>query len=374
MPTRGRKDGRFIATFVNEIYAVLLGVGMGSVVFSDAFDVDDPFHLASVAFIVVVVAKYWWDWVDVFETPAISSQREFWIDLAMMLVFLMLFLHFDQPRRIAGLVLVLSVLDLLWVANFVHETRRTYAATLSAHRWWRLLFLKVLAIGVFAFALAVLERLAPTSPEMLGLLVVIVAFVFVRVFCFGRTRSVRDALLRPAHASDLRRIREIHDMHVLRDGETHDGGGFLLEPVTVDLLQTRLENPDREIFVVEDSRGEILGYADVTVHVPRHDLDDLHWHETKTETLFHEGTHCHIQVVAVDAAIAGRGVGRLIYQTLAERYPEKVFSAFVVRRPVDNQRSMRFHSRQGFEEAAVLRRPSFCGLRHYESRLLVRFP
>lgn len=68
------------------------------------------------------------------------------------------------------------------------------------------------------------------------------------------------------------------------------------------------------------------------------------------------------------------GVARFLYASLFEQYPNKLFSAFVVVKPVSNDRSLRFHQKQGFHEAGRVQRDQFLNMQNYESIFLIRNP
>lgn len=177
-PTK-ETQSRFIGTFVNAIYAIVLSIGMGNIVFSDSFLLTDYLDLASAGFVVVVVAGYWWDWVDSVQEQVLSSLREFLIDLSMAFVFLTLFAFYDQPVTLAALFIALTCLDLLWVANSCYEHARSEA--MSAIDMFVPLLRKMGAIAVFTILYLALRATGDTLHYAFQLVAVMVCFTVVRL-------------------------------------------------------------------------------------------------------------------------------------------------------------------------------------------------
>ncbi len=82
--------------------------------------------------------------------------------------------------------------------------------------------------------------------------------------------------------------------------------------------------------------------------------------------------HWYIKIVATDLRTVGQGVGQFLYQSLVTQFPNAVFSAFIVTQPVFNQRSLRFHEKQGFRPMGVFRQARFLDLDNYESTLVFK--
>ena len=122
------KEKRFIAKFVNSIYGILLGFGFCNVVQEILTNQQDVILLAShivmTAFIIVVVCLYWWDWSENIETEVQSTFSEFTIDILILFTLEFLFFQYDNPKGLAILFLTISILNLIWVLNFLWEKKR----------------------------------------------------------------------------------------------------------------------------------------------------------------------------------------------------------------------------------------------------------
>ncbi len=361
-------NSRFIGTFVNEMFAILLGIGMGSIVFSEGFSLTDPLGLASAVFVVVVVALYWWDWIDSVEQQVLSSRREFLIDLAMAFVFLMLFAFYGQPISLAAVFIALACLDLLWVANSCYEC--ACLGKISPARITVAILRKLGAVAVFTGGYFVLRGFSDILPPFIQFAVVVVCFAVVRILFFSHIRRIRAVVLRTATAADVERIAEIHNSHVLRREDSLSGDGFLLSPTSEEDIQRKLNDPSRSILVAATIKNAVVGFVEVTERLPTGELATVSWRSEDVKEKFDGGDHCHVLCVAVAREYLGRGCGQMIYHRLRQRFPKATLSAFIATSPVENSGSLTFHLHQGFEEVGVFQKPELYGLKNYKSVLV----
>ena len=72
-----RLQSRFVSHFVDQMYVILIGLGIASIAFSLDLESHPFFHLLMSLFVTTVALIYWWDWKDYFENDVISSKSEF---------------------------------------------------------------------------------------------------------------------------------------------------------------------------------------------------------------------------------------------------------------------------------------------------------
>jgi hypothetical protein len=112
----------FINEFVNAVYGILLGYGfcdsIGEIKKGAPEGVGPIFSSLAVAFTILVVCIYWWDWYKNIGRRAESNVREFALDIAILISLEILFFVYESPIAFSFVFLVLSVLSLAWVANY----------------------------------------------------------------------------------------------------------------------------------------------------------------------------------------------------------------------------------------------------------------
>lgn len=132
--------------------------------------------------------------------------------------------------------------------------------------------------------------------------------------------------------------------------------GFLVEPVTPAQVQEELTQQRCQYVLAMNARDEaLLGLCRVQVKDVMAQLDSRHcvWLEEQAYQKLHSNGHRHIRTVAVHPQHRHQGVGRALYDQVFHQFPNSVFSAFIVRQPVENTASLRFHQQLGFREVAI---------------------
>lgn len=175
--------------------------------------------------------------------------------------------------------------------------------------------------------------------------------------------------IEPAGQEHARAITAIHNSHVI--GESNENGFFLRESKP-DAIEKTIKDPTN-LALVCLSGQEVVGYLIATHDVP--ELEALNWHEQGIASMVRqsilESRHLHVSQVAARQDIQGAGIGGELYSQLIMSRSDYIVSAYVATRPM-NQRSLKFHQRHGFAEVATFRASEFMGLKHYESRLMVK--
>lgn len=68
----------------------------------------------------------------------------------------------------------------------------------------------------------------------------------------------------------------------------------------------------------------------------------------------------------------GKGIAQFMYKSLYEKFPQTLFSSFIVTKPIFNQRSLIFHEKQGFKHIGTFQSPQLMDLQNYESILMFK--
>ncbi|TVQ60088.1 MAG: GNAT family N-acetyltransferase [Spirulina sp. DLM2.Bin59] len=172
--------------------------------------------------------------------------------------------------------------------------------------------------------------------------------------------------VRWATSDDLPGIVAIHNQNARVACQGFEQG-FLLEPTTIAHLEEALTQ-NTQFFVAVDGEEKLAGF--VRIAQPQIDgglLAQVDWVDPRFARLVQQKNHRYIQILAVDRDCMGRGVARLLYESIYPRFPGVFFSALIVWQPIQNQRSFRFHQAQGFKEIGRLRAEQFLDLKNYEA-------
>jgi L-amino acid N-acyltransferase YncA len=172
--------------------------------------------------------------------------------------------------------------------------------------------------------------------------------------------------VRFATEADAPDLVEIHNRNARVACDTFDRG-FLLEQTSLDRVQAALAQGTR-YWVAVDEGDRILGFVMIAFSLLTPDLrEKITWANPHFPAQTQQENHRYIQILAVHPNAAGQGVARTLYESLPTQFPNTLFSAIVVWQPIQNQRSLQFHQRQGFIELGRLRAEQFLDLHHYEA-------
>ncbi len=196
------KEKRFIGTFVNNVYGILMGFGFCNVVrdiFFGEGEGEQQIWLASQiamsAFIIIVVCLYWWDWSENIESKAQSTFNEFTIDIMILFTLEFLFFLFENPKRLAILFLVLSILNFMWVLNFLWEKHKAdtnskgYLRNLGDMSY---IIKKVHSIVIFSICLLVIYGVNFCFQQNYNIAYVISTGLLIMFFIFSRYIAYRQ--------------------------------------------------------------------------------------------------------------------------------------------------------------------------------------
>ncbi|WP_072619988.1 GNAT family N-acetyltransferase [Spirulina major] len=172
--------------------------------------------------------------------------------------------------------------------------------------------------------------------------------------------------VRFATEADAPCLVEIHNRNARGACDRFDRG-FLLEPTSLDAVQGALGKGTRYLVAVNEG-DRILGFVMIALSLLNPVLrDKITWTNPHIPAQTQRDNHRYIQILAVHPDVAGRGVARTLYESLPIQFPNTLFSAIVVWQPIQNQRSLQFHQRQGFIELGRLRAEQFLDLHNYEA-------
>jgi L-amino acid N-acyltransferase YncA len=406
MADHARGKSRFVAVFVNEMFAILLGLGLVEVFFSSGFQLTNPVDVISLSFVVSVVIFYWWEWSESIDEQFVTTARDFVINLLILCVFFLMFRSFCSPLTLAGLLIVLALLDLVWVTNFVITTRLfRHASRGVMARWFARKFLAILvfvgsyqaivhwtdeaarmqteATGVHESVLlgdtapALLEGAERERASILAVLLVAVPFYVVRWTCFGVVKRMPRIVVSEACPcqEDIDDIVRIHNQYVHGDDLQAGAEGFLLQRLSRRMVKKEMEREGIVFHLVATVGGRVIGYAKVGSVLPP-ECDAVRWQDPDIrETLqqeVREGRHTHVYAVALDRRETGKHHAMRLYRRLRTIYGGHGFSAFVATDPTLNLPSLGFHQKMGFVDVGTYENPSYLGIENYRSRFLYR--
>lgn len=179
-------ESRFVVTFVNQMYVILLGIGIGNVFLRD-FALAEFDKAVAAIFVIIVVVFYWLDWVEGVEHSVSTTKGEFWIDLLILLSLVPLFAYYHEPIILALLFLWLGVVGLLWRINHYWIDAHCTASQLPHKLFQKVYALLVYAVSFIAvrfISIQLSSRLSSTATKLLQLTVIAVAFAVVYRFFF----------------------------------------------------------------------------------------------------------------------------------------------------------------------------------------------
>ncbi len=146
--------------------------------------------------------------------------------------------------------------------------------------------------------------------------------------------SVPQDLIRPATPADAARCADIYRPHV-----TDGWASFELDPPDAAEMARRIESYGQSHgWLVAEVEGQVAGYAYGSPHRPRPAYR----------------TSCDVAVY-VDAAFAGRGVGRALYAALLPLLKQRGYHAAFAGIALPNDASIALHEAMGFAPVGIYR-------------------
>ncbi len=360
------KSNKFIGTFVNEMYAILLGIGIGNVLFRHDIASFTPVEAIMGLFAVLVILRYWWDWTEYINEKVVSSKFEFAIDFLILINLELLFVYFKTPKYLALVFVGLSVLNLIWVVNFVYKNVEYY---IKNKRQWYLQ--KVLAIVIYAANFFVMNYLL-YDYQLINGLILIVSYVGVRKICFAELKGVLSYELKPAASCEYELISEINKDNL----DPKKNESFIISELSEATIKEKIGDGHQFLVLRFKGENQILGFIELSNAVSKEVLNNTSWNDCVDKSIFVENNEKvkYIERIIVKKEFKGNKIGTALYHKLFENFESYIFYAFVIEKPFKNNISMRFHKKLGFNNVGVFKAENYCGFKNYQSILFLRTP
>lgn len=358
-----KSSNKFIGTFVSNMYAILLGIGISNIVFVQRIDLKNMYENVMALFVISVLLIYWWDWTEYIEHQVKTTKLEFSINFLILLTLEMLFAYYNDVEYLSGIFLFLGIMDLIWVANHIHELKREGVfSTVRATKW---LIEKFVIIFIYSVSYVIINHLEITNSIYIKSGIVIASFILSRNVGFKEVKSTMKLYFSEATENDVEAIVEINNDHYNRTSEQ----GFLISKLCRMDVVKRIASEDYRFFVAKSSSGDTIGFIVVGNKFDDNILSDLLWTQESYKSIVENHKYCYIEKNAVMKGFQRKGIGDFLYKSLFSELPNTVFAAFVVNKPYQNTASIKFHQNMGFNSVAVYRAEQFMGIKEYESIL-----
>ncbi len=360
---------KFISMFVNEMYAIIIGIGIGHILFVQQLNLKNLNDMVMVLFVTTIVLTYWWDWSEYIEADVQTSKREFAIDFFILIFLESLFAYYNNPAQLAIILFILAVLDLIWMINFVWESNKESRNSIIKAKTW--LKEKILVILVYACTWSIFYVFKDNLYFYLQTAIIIISFTTARYIGFRYLKKAKNLIFRPAAPSDIQAIVKINNQYT-ELGNNADNHGLLLKKLDMENVENSIAANTNRYFVAQTSDSVINGFIEIADHFADNLLEHIQWEDEIMRDIVLSDRTIYIEQVAVDKNFQSQGVASYLYHSIFEMFPDTVFTAFVINRPIKNTSSISFHKKQGFKKAAYFESKQFLGMTNYESILFVK--
>ena len=355
-----KNNNKFIGSFVNEMYAILLGVGIGNILFVEKLDVSNIFEILMGLFITSVILVYWWDWTDFINDNVVTSKREFIIDFSILIILEVLFLFYNEPQNLIIVFIVLAFLDLLWVLNYIIYKSDNFLA--NSKKW---IAEKVFAIFIMIIAWCGLTIFLKETPVLIQGITVIVAFVSVRLISFKQLTQISNYELVMAKESDYDSLCMINNAYLNPDGKE----SFIISKLDINTVHEKI-NQNHSFFVLKIEKEEnVIGFVELSDSVPKDILDKVVWTSEKERELVLTKNAKYIEKIVTHSDYLKKGIGTAIYRNLFNQLSDYSFYSFVMVSPYNNIGSVRFHKKMNFRIGGTFSSSEYAGFKNYKSLL-----
>lgn len=175
-----------------------------------------------------------------------------------------------------------------------------------------------------------------------------------------------------AQPKNIGEIVDIHNSNV-RGQNLSTNSGFLLAKTTEAEIQQNLNQGTNKYFVAVNFSEEVLGFlALAKPKISSEFLNQIIWQDNSCKDKILSVRHLYIKVVAIKQDYQGKGIAQFMYNSLYEKFPHSFISAFIVTKPSGNDRSLKFHQKQGFQQVGIWQEKQFLDLQNYESVLMFK--
>ncbi len=118
------KKKKFIGQFVDEMYSIIIGLGIASILFQEAFEPSSVLQILTIFIITYVILMYWWDWAEYISTEVYSTKRELIIDFIILFTMELFYVFYNQLLYLSLAFFILGICDFIWVSNYIYESRQ----------------------------------------------------------------------------------------------------------------------------------------------------------------------------------------------------------------------------------------------------------
>ena len=171
-----------------------------------------------------------------------------------------------------------------------------------------------------------------------------------------------EADIQGIHKILLKNLIEVKNVNSLtsKEKEMLKEHGFLRKEVPESYYLELIKNPEVDIYIAKNSSNEIIGFA--TFHLNKADIRRFRSSVDKIDTNRPEDLDLltdsykkfiYLDQIAVDPKLHRNGIGMLIFQTAQQNFTDPVVS-FIVKTPLDNVASAKWHEKVGFTHIATV--------------------
>ena len=164
------------------------------------------------------------------------------------------------------------------------------------------------------------------------------------------------------HKILLKNLIEVKDVNSLtpKEKELLKDHGFLRKEVPERYYSELIKDPDVDIYIAKNESNEIIAFA--TFHLNKTDIrkfrssvDKIDADKPENLVLLtdQEIKFIYLDQIAVDPKCHRNGIGKLIFQTAQQNFTDPVVS-FIVKSPLDNIASAKWHEKVGFVHIATV--------------------
>ena len=165
------------------------------------------------------------------------------------------------------------------------------------------------------------------------------------------------------HKILLKNLIEIKDVNSLTSEEKFilKEHGFLRKEVPESYYSDLIKDPEVDIYIAKNRSNEIIGFA--TFHLNKSDIrkfrssvDKIDADKPESLELLTnlEKKFIYLDQIAVDPKFHRNGIGKLIFQNAQRNFTKPVVS-FIVKTPLDNIASAKWHEKVGFTKIVTVK-------------------
>jgi len=158
------------------------------------------------------------------------------------------------------------------------------------------------------------------------------------------------------HKILLKNLIEVKDVNSLtpKEKELLKEHGFLRKEVPESYYSDLIQDPEVDIYIAKNKGNEIIGFA--TFHLNKTDIRNFRSSVDKIDADKPEyldlltnskKKFIYLDQIAVDPKFHRNGIGKLIFQNAQQNFTKPVVS-FIVKTPLDNLASAKWHEQVGF--------------------------